>query len=124
MRNLLDTQIVVWFLNGEKLSEKIKDQIMNGDNYVSVVSLWEIAIKMNIKKFTFNGGFQAFRELVRKNGFKILPIKDDYMVKLFNLPLIHRDPFDRLIIATTLVENMTLITADGDIQEYDVSWAW
>ncbi|MDR2547177.1 MAG: type II toxin-antitoxin system VapC family toxin [Lachnospiraceae bacterium] len=120
MKYLLDTQIVIWFLNGEKLSDKIRNQILNGDNYVSIVSLWEIAIKMNINKFTFNGGFQAFRELVRKNGFKILPIKDEYMVKLFDLPLIHRDPFDRLIIATTLVEGMTIITVDSDIMEYDV----
>jgi PIN domain nuclease of toxin-antitoxin system len=124
MRYLLDTQAVVWFLDGEKLSEKTKDLILSGDNYISVVSLWEIAIKMNIKKFTFNGGFQAFRELVRKNGFKVLPIKDEYMLKLLDLPLIHRDPFDRLIMATTLVEDMTLITSDGDIQEYDISWIW
>jgi PIN domain nuclease of toxin-antitoxin system len=70
MKYLLDTQVVVWFLNGEKLSAKMKDLILNSENYVSVVSLWEIAIKMSINKFTFNGGFQAFRELIRKNGFK------------------------------------------------------
>ena len=64
MRNMLDTHIVLWFLNGEKLTEKIKELIINGENYISVVSLWEVAIKMNIGKYDFNGGFSAFRELV------------------------------------------------------------
>ena len=124
MKNLLDTHAVLWFLNGEKLSAKIKDLIMNGENYTSVVSLWEVAIKMNIGKYSFNGGFSAFRELVKNNGFKVLPIKDEYMERLFELPFIHRDPFDRLIIATAIVEEMTLITADENIQKYDVSWVW
>ena len=124
MKNLLDTHIVLWFLNGERLPEKIKELIQSGENFVSVVSLWEVAIKMNLNKYTFNGGFQAFRELVKKNGFNILPIRDEYMAKLFDLPFIHRDPFDRLLVATTIVENMTIITADENIQKYDVSWIW
>ena len=98
--------------------------IQNSENYVSVVSLWEVAIKMNLNKFSFHGGFQAFRELVRNNGFNVLPIKDEYMVKLFDLPFIHSDPFDRLLIAKTIVENMTIITTDENIQKYDVSWVW
>jgi len=122
MKNLLDTHIILWFLNGEKLSEKTKELIINEENYVSVVSLWEVAIKMNIGKYSFNGGFSAFRELVRNNGFTVLPIKDVYMERLFSLPLIHRDPFDRLIIATSLVEGMTIITADENMQKYNVAW--
>ena len=124
MKNILDTHAALWFLNGEKLTEKTKELITTGENYISVVSLWEVAIKMNIGKYSFNGGFSAFKELVKNNGFNILPIKDEYMEELFLLPLIHRDPFDRLIIATSIIEDMTLITADENIQKYDVNWIW
>ena len=124
MKNILDTHTVLWFLNGEKLTEKAKDLIINGENYISVVSLWEVAIKMNIGKYNFDGGFSAFRELVKNNGLIVLPLKDEYMERLFELPLIHRDPFDRLIIATTLAENLTLLTTDENIQKYDVPWIW
>ncbi|MCL2087078.1 MAG: type II toxin-antitoxin system VapC family toxin [Oscillospiraceae bacterium] len=124
MKLLLDTQIVLWFLNGEKLSEKIQTIIQDGDNYVSVVSLWEVAIKMNINKLSFDGGFIAFRKLIEDNGFKIIPVKDEHMNGLFALPLYHRDPFDRLLIATALAENMTILTADSDIKKYDVPCLW
>ena len=60
MKNLLDTHTILWFLNGEKLTVKIIALIENGENYVSVVSLWEIAIKMNIGKYNFIGGFSSF----------------------------------------------------------------
>jgi len=124
MKNLLDTHIMLWFLNGEKLSAKTESRITNGENYVSVVSLWEVAIKMSIGRYRFSGGFSAFRTLVTNNAFNILPIKDEYMAELFELPLIHRDPFDRLITATAKVENMLLITADENIQKYDINWMW
>ena len=124
MKSILDTHVILWFLNGEGLSERIKDLIVSSENFISVVSLWEVAIKMNIGKYSFDGGFVAFRELVNNNGFRILQIKDEYLERLFTLPLIHRDPFDRLIIATTLSENLMLVTADENIQKYDVSWIW
>jgi len=124
MKNLLDTHTILWFLNGEKLTSNVRELIMSGKNYVSVASLWEVAIKMSIGKYSFNGGFPAFRDLVRNNGFIVLPINDEYMERLLHLPLIHRDPFDRLIIATALAEDFMIITADENIQRYDVSWTW
>ena len=124
MKNLLDTHTVLWFLNGEKLSAKTKELIINGENYISVVSLWEVAIKMNIGKYNFDGGFSAFRELVKNNGFTVLQIKDEYMERLLTLPLIHRDPFDRLIMTTALAEDLIIITTDENIQKYDVKWIW
>ena len=124
MKYLLDTHTILWFLNGEKLSAKTKELILNGENYISVVSLWEVAIKMNIGKYSFDGGFSAFRELVKNNGFTVLQIEDEYMERLFALPVVHRDPFDRLIITTALAEDLTIITIDENIQKYDVSWIW
>ena len=61
---------------------------------------------------------------MKNNGFKILPIEDEYIKRLFALPLIHRDPFDRLIITTALAEDLTIITKDENIQKYDVKWVW
>ena len=124
MRNILDTHAVLWFLNGERLTHQTKELIIRGENYISVASLWEVAIKMNIGKYNFDGGFSAFRELVKNNGFSVLPIDDTYMERLFTLPLIHHDPFDRLIIATAIEEKLTIITTDENIQKYDVSWTW
>ena len=79
---------------------------------------------MNIGKYDFDGGFPAFSQLVKDNEFEVLPIKEEYMDRLFALPLIHRDPFDRLIIASSIAEEMTLVTADENIQKYDVPWVW
>ena len=70
MRQLLDTHIVLWFLNGEKLSPELCERIISGANCVSVVSLWEVAIKMNIGKYEFIGGFSAFCELIKSNDFE------------------------------------------------------
>jgi len=124
MNLLLDTCTMLWFLKGENLSDKIKEMIINNTNYVSVASLWEVAIKMNIGKYTFNGGFSAFVDLVANNGFEIIPIENEFMKRLFELPFIHKDPFDRLIITTALVENLIIVTADENIQKYDVNWIW
>ena len=125
MKYLLDTQIVLWlFENDVKLSDKAKSIIFDPVNqcFVSVVSLWEIALKMNIGKYKFPGGFSVLRQLVNDNYFEVMSIKDEYLSGLFVLPFHHRDPFDRLIIATTHAENMILVTADEEIQKYDVKW--
>jgi len=124
MNYLLDTHTILWFLNGEKLSEKTTSLILAGTNFISVVSLWEVAIKMNIGKFTFEGGFSVFLRLVKENGFVVLPIKNEYMKYLFQLPLLHREPYDRLIISTAVIEELTLITKDENIQKYEISWIW
>jgi len=124
MNSLLDTHTVIWFIEGVKLTARTKEIINFGNNFVSVISLWEVAIKMNIGKYNFVGGFSAFNELVKKNKFIVLPVKDEHMERLFTLPIIHRDPFDRLIIATALTESLTIITADENIQKYNVPWIW
>ncbi|MCL2089004.1 MAG: type II toxin-antitoxin system VapC family toxin [Oscillospiraceae bacterium] len=124
MKYLLDTHILIWLFEGnEKISETAKSILFNSSNriFVSIVSLWEVAIKMNIGKYSFEGGFPAFNKLVDENEFKILSVNREHMELLFELPLIHRDPFDRLLIATAKHENMTILTSDENIQKYEVN---
>ena len=128
MKYLLDTHILMWHFEGnEKLSNEIRERILfNSENqvFVSIISLWEVAIKMNIGKYNLFGGFSAFYKLVNDNEFEIKSINKKHMDFLFELPLIHREPFDRLLVATAKAEGMTLISADENIKKYDVQWVW
>lgn len=125
MKYLLDTHALIWFLDGSpNISSSLQDKISYGECFISIISLWEIAIKMNIGKITFDGGFQQFLDLTQENGFEIAPIRPEYLNELLNLPLHHRDPFDRLIIANAIVEKWILLTADENIHKYDVKWLW
>ena len=100
--------------------------IANSENNVSVcsVSLWETAIKVNLGKLKSSLTFDEFLDKIRNSDFDVLQIRDEYLKRLSVLPFIHKDPFDRLLIATALVENLTIITTDSSIQKYDVSWIW
>jgi PIN domain nuclease of toxin-antitoxin system len=129
MRHLLDTHAVLWFLEGsEKLSDTAAEIIEGGHAAgsvcVSVASLWEFAIKQSLGKLRLEGGVAALRAVVDANGWRVLPIAQPHLERLSELPLLHRDPFDRLLIATALSDGMTLVTADRNIHGYDVPWAW
>jgi PIN domain nuclease of toxin-antitoxin system len=92
--------------------------------YVSIASAWELAIKINIGKFRLDGGIAEFYKMVEQNGFKWLNVEKDYISTLQNLELLHRDPFDRLLISTAISEKTAIITADANIQRYNVKWLW
>ena len=127
MKYLLDTHTAIWALGEkEKLSNRAKSIIddVSIPLYVSIVSAWEIAIKISLKKINFVGGSNLFLEKMHRNGIEVLDLKGAYFKTIENLPFIHRDPFDRIIIATSLIENLTIITADENIQKYDVLWIW
>jgi len=124
---LLDTHVAMWFFNGDNvLSETAKRIILDLSNtkYISMASAWEISIKINLRKLNFAGKSAGFIRLAESNGFTIIPIKTTHLTALESLPLIHRDPFDRLLIATTFAEQMTLITVDTNIAQYDVPQIW
>ena len=127
MKYLLDTHTAMWAL-GDKanLSAKVKSII--DDVYVplcvSVVSAWEIAIKTSIGKSNFFGGSAFFLEKMQRNGIEILYLKSSHIKYVETLPFHHRDPFDRALISTALAEGLTILTADEDIQKYDVPWLW
>jgi len=128
MKYLLDTHTFLWYFeDSPKLSETsaaiIEDT--NVQKSVSIASLWEFAIKYSMGKLDFDGGLSHLWEMVLQNRFTILPIAQSYLLNITeNLPFIHRDPFDRLLVATAKAEGMTILTADENIQKYDISWIW
>jgi PIN domain nuclease of toxin-antitoxin system len=86
--------------------------------------LWEVAIKLSIGKLKYNGGVKAFFEDVQLNGFTLLDIEESHIDLVEKLDYHHRDPFDRLLIATAEVEGMTFISADENVSKYNAKWLW
>ncbi len=123
---LTDTCALLWFLDDDgHLSKKAKDVIgKNEDVYLSVASLWEIAIKKSIRKLDIEESVTDIERICDDYGITILPIKTRYLERIQTLPMYHSDPFDRLIIATALEEGMTLITHDTKIRQYDIKLVW
>ena len=117
---LLDTHIFLWWLDdNHRLSGNARDRIADPDMgvFVSAASIWEIGIKRAI------GKLEAPREIVtivEEEGFRGLPMELMHADIASHLPLHHRDPFDRMLIAQGLVEDLTIVTADGRFEHYGV----
>jgi PIN domain nuclease of toxin-antitoxin system len=128
MKLLLDTHTALWWVNEhEKLSPTAK-ALLSEDSYsryISIVSVWEIAIKASLGKlYEFDGGVKVFLAEMENNPVVLLPIGTRHVEMVETLPFIHRDPFDRLLVATAKIESMTILTADENIQKYDVASVW
>ena len=124
---LLDTHTFIWFFNGdEQLSLKARRLIEESKNekFISVASLWEVAIKIGLEKLFFDGNTSEVVELLEQNGFRILPISVDHIVIYESLNFVHRDPFDRILVAQAVIEDMTIITKDENIPKYDIKTVW
>ena len=122
MRLLLDTHIFIWWADEpEKLSPvalaALEDEA--NDLILSVVSVWEIQVKTQLGKLKLN---QPLKELIESqqetNGLRILPVELSHVLMLDALPFHHKDPFDRLLIAQSIAEDMTLVTADDKFSAY------
>ena len=128
MRYLLDTNALLWFLaDDKKLSRRSRQLIESSSNesFVSIVSLWEIAIKTGLGKLDLAEPFeQMFPEQLHLNSIEILDITVNHLIKLTTLTLHHRDPFDRLIIAQGLVENLPIISVDTVFDAYGINREW
>ena len=128
MRALLDTSSFLWFIAGsDSLSIKARDLIvdMNNDLFLSVASLWEIAIKMSIGKLKLLRSFeQIIPAQLEENFINILPIELNHLSQIIELPFHHRDPFDRLIIAQGMTEGIPVISSDASFQMYPVEVIW
>ncbi|MFI5916070.1 type II toxin-antitoxin system VapC family toxin [Dactylosporangium sp. NPDC051541] len=119
MSLLLDTHVVLWWLTeDDTLAADIKDRLDQDLNvYISAATIWEIAIKQSIGKL----GPADLPERIRDSGFRELHISSSHAIAAGRLPPIHRDPFDRMLIAQAQLEGLTLVTRDAHIQKYDVA---
>jgi len=127
MRYLIDTHVIIWLAKDSfELPKRIKALIEHPENdiFICSASLWEIAIKINLGKLDLKLPLDKLLYDIKIYGFNVLQVEDNYLSKLLELPYIHKDPFDRLLIATALVEDLVIITTDENIQKYDVPWVW
>jgi PIN domain nuclease of toxin-antitoxin system len=128
MRLLLDTCALLWFLtNDPKLSTQAKTAIEGPGNqrWLSPISLMEIALKVRIRKLPLPPSFAVmFPALLNLNRIELFPIDSHHIEPLTTLPFHHKDPFDRLIAATALVESFTLVSADAAFDDYGVTRFW
>ena len=128
MKLLLDTHAFLWYsLDDPKLStlaETLIDDPAN-DKFISPASYWELAIKISVGKYTLVQPYEDFlRHGIDDNGFIILPIERRHTALLTNMPFHHRDPFDRLLIAQALVEQMSIISNDALFDAYGIQRLW
>jgi PIN domain nuclease of toxin-antitoxin system len=91
---------------------------------VSISSLWEIAIKNRIGKLPLPYGINGIYSELHQNGIGVVGVYRSHVETYNTLPLIHRDPFDGIIVATAITENMIIVTSDEEVQKYEVSWIW
>ena len=127
MASLLDTHTFLWFINGDKkLPISIKNKIEDTKIpcFLSVASLWEIAIKLQIKKLQINMSFEDLYKLAKQNDIEILEIEESHLNTFINVDFIHKDPFDRLIISQAISEDLILITKDKGLKNYNVKQQW
>ena len=120
MNLLLDTHALLWWLDANPLlSEKAKSYIADGSNLVlvSAVIIWEIRIKQALGKLEIP---PDFHQVLEQQPFEMLPITAEHAHALRNLPAIHRDPFDRMLIAQAEVEGFTIVTRDSIVQQYKI----
>jgi PIN domain nuclease of toxin-antitoxin system len=127
MQLLLDTHSFIWFISGDQaLPQRALTAIKDTDNkcYISIASIWEIAIKSSLKKLELKSDFDNIIDFLAANDIEILPINFQHLQKVMSLEFFHRDPFDRLIIAQGLVENLTIITKDEHFPSYTDRLLW
>lgn len=128
MNFILDTHVFIWWtLTPEKLSSTVIDLINNEDNglLLSIASIWEMQIKITIGKLHFD---ESLSEVVSSqrdiNDVQILPVELEHIWQLDNLQLYHKDPFDRMLIAQALTENISIISIDSVFDQYPVQTIW
>ncbi len=125
---LLDTHVFLWFAAGDvNLSKTAKNIIEDDKNdiYLSSASVWELSIKIGIGKLKLKKSLGKFiAESIIQYGFIQLPINIPHTLEISKLPDIHKDPFDRVLIAQAIVESVKIITSDKFINQYDVKTVW
>jgi len=127
MKAILDTHAFLWWLAGDaRMSRHARDIIVrSNDLFLSIASIWEILIKVQSGKLDFPRPAGPYLlSKMAENRIKTLPISVDHLLALERLPMHHRDPFDRMLIAQSIEENMPLVTADPLMELYSVDRIW
>ena len=128
MMLLLDTHSFLWFWwDDPQLSETARQAICDPTNrkLVSTASCWEVAIKVSLKKLDLGAPYRGFihQHMVR-NNFELLQITDEHLAELVDLPFHHRDPFDRMLIAQSLYEQIPIVSVDPQLDAYGLTRIW
>ena len=128
MKLLLDTHAFIWFIDGNsKLSHTARTAIDDVENrvYLSVASVWELAILVSLKRLTLQRTVNEYVTLyTARTAIDLLPVTLDHVEGIVHLPFHHRDPFDRLLIAQAKFHDLQLVSADGAFRQYDVNILW
>ena len=128
MRLIINTHAFLWCtVKDERLSQKVIDAVEDIDNeiYLSVASVWEMVIKYQLGKLILPSVPDIFiAGQVEINEFEILPVNLYHALEIGNLPFHHKDPFDRMLIAQSKIENMPVISSDGRLKDYGIEIFW
>jgi PIN domain nuclease of toxin-antitoxin system len=128
MRVLIDTHIFIWYIqNSERLPSSVATYINDGKNDIllSIASVWEMAIKQSTGKLNLGIPYASFiEEQMRLNSMELLPLRLDHLEVVTTMPFHHRDPFDRLLIAQAMLEDIVIISADSIFSSYPVQRIW
>jgi PIN domain nuclease of toxin-antitoxin system len=127
MQFLIDTHVLIWYLNGDpSLPEKYIELMYNPPNklMISLVSIWELTIKMSLNKIQFEKPPKEIEKYISSKDYEVLNLKFDHFNTLNTLPHHHNDPFDRLLISQAITENLTIISADRHFAAYPANVIW
>ena len=124
---LLDTHTLLWFIEDDiKLSIQAKSILSENSTpkFISIVTLWEIAVKYSLKKLELNISLAEFFNLIHSSDINIINISTEHLLILNSIEHHHKDPSDRIIIAQAIAENFTIITKDENFSKYEVNIIW
>ena len=125
MRYLLDTHAILWYVRADpRLPMSLRQTMDSEECFYSIASLWEIAIKQSLGKLQIELSVPGMEAQCHLRDIRILPIRSNAIERIKTLPNLHRDPFDRLLIAQALEEGLVMVTRDGIIPQYPVQSVW
>lgn len=123
--HLLDTSALLWALGEpERLSSRARRRVEAGENVVSVASYWEVVIKTQKGLLTISDLATWWRRATELTTARVLHIRASHITALAALPMLHKDPFDRILIAQAKAEGLALVTNDASIGEYPIQTLW
>ncbi|MCD4694942.1 MAG: type II toxin-antitoxin system VapC family toxin [Bacteroidales bacterium] len=124
---LVDTHAIIWFITDSgKLPINSKKIIKDTKNncYVSLATYWEIGIKHSLGRLDLKTDLESIFNLIEDTGFELLPITTNHILKNADLEFHHQDPFDRIIIAQAIIENLTIVSKDNQFDKYKIKLVW